>query len=97
MLGVLLTILPFGTVFGVKLLSFLAAVLLVALLTFLLGFTRPELRRGLRFVLLGTVLIYDFALRLMGRGPLFRRRARMWRQRLCKPVVRKAGCLPIRR
>ena len=67
-LGVLLTILPFGTVFGVKLLSFLAAVLLVALLTFLLGFTRPELRKGLRFVMLGTVLIYDFVLRMMGRG-----------------------------
>ena len=67
-LGVLLTILPFGTVFGVKFLSFLAAVLLVALLTFLLGFTRPELRKGLRFVMLGTVLIYDFALRMMGKG-----------------------------
>ncbi|WP_322890589.1 MULTISPECIES: DNA translocase FtsK [unclassified Yoonia] len=67
-LGVLLTVLPFGTVFGVKLLSFLAAVLMVALLTFLLGFTRPELRKGLRFVMLGTVLIYDFLMRMIGKG-----------------------------
>ncbi|WP_019956616.1 DNA translocase FtsK [Yoonia vestfoldensis] len=67
-LGVLLTVLPFGTVFGVKLLSFLAAILMVALLTFLLGFTRPELRKGLRFVMLGTVLIYDFLMRMIGKG-----------------------------
>jgi S-DNA-T family DNA segregation ATPase FtsK/SpoIIIE len=67
-LGVLLTVLPFGTVFGVKLASFLAAVLLVAMLTFLLGFTRPELRKALRFVMLGTVLIYDFLLRMIGKG-----------------------------
>ncbi|ART99520.1 DNA translocase FtsK [Yoonia vestfoldensis] len=67
-LGVLLTVLPFGTVFGVKFLSLLTAIVLVALLTFLLGFTRPELRKGLRFVMRGTVLIYDFALRMMGKG-----------------------------
>ncbi|MBQ2261756.1 MAG: DNA translocase FtsK [Loktanella sp.] len=67
-LGVLLTVLPFGTVLGVKLLSFFAAVLLVVMMIFLLGFTRPELRKAARFAMLGTVLIYDFALRLLGKG-----------------------------
>jgi len=67
-LGVLLTVLPFGTVFGVKLLSFLAAVVLVAMMTFLLGFTRPELRKAFRFAMLGTVLIYDFIMRVAGKG-----------------------------
>jgi S-DNA-T family DNA segregation ATPase FtsK/SpoIIIE len=67
-LGVLLTVLPFGTVVGVKLLSFVAGLVLIAVMTFLLGFTRPELRKAARFAGLGTVLIYDFLLRMAGRG-----------------------------
>ena len=43
-LGVILTIVPFSAVFGVKLLSFLTGLGLVALMAFALGFTRPELR-----------------------------------------------------
>ena len=67
-LGVILTIVPFGTIFGVKLLSLLSGVALLALMAFVLGFTRPEVKVAGRFALLGTVMLYAFALRLAGKG-----------------------------
>jgi len=67
-LGVILTIVPVGAIFGVKLLSLLTSVALLALLAFLLGFTRPELKIAGRFVLLGTVMLYDMLLRVLGKG-----------------------------
>ncbi|SHF04003.1 DNA translocase FtsK [Loktanella atrilutea] len=67
-LGMALTILPLGPVIGVKLLSLLLGAATVGLMAFGLGFTRPELRSGLRFVLMGTVMIYDMLLSLIGRG-----------------------------
>ncbi len=67
-LGVILTILPFGAAFGVKLLSLLSGVGLLALLAFALGFTRPELKVGGRFALLGTVMLYSGFLRLVGKS-----------------------------
>ncbi len=67
-LGMALTILPLGPVIGVKLLSLLLGVATVALLSFGLGFTRPELGTGVRFVLMGTVMIYDILLRVIGQG-----------------------------
>ena len=67
-LGVILTIVPFGTIFGVKLLSFLTGLGLVALMAFVLGFSREELRTGGRFVFIGTVMLYAMILRVLGKG-----------------------------
>ncbi|WP_375256219.1 DNA translocase FtsK 4TM domain-containing protein [Yoonia sp.] len=67
-LGVLILILPFGIAFSVKLLSLLTAVALLVFAAFALGFTRPELRAGGRFAVLGTVMLYALALRLIGKG-----------------------------
>ena len=67
-LGVILTLVPFGTVFGVKLLSLLSGVALLVLMAFVLGFIRPELKVAGRFALLGTVMLYSMLLRLVGKG-----------------------------
>ncbi|MFO8126695.1 DNA translocase FtsK 4TM domain-containing protein, partial [Yoonia sp.] len=67
-LGVILTIAPVGAIFGVKLLSFLTGVALLALIAFILGFTRPEMKAAGRFVLLGTVMLYAMLLRVLGKG-----------------------------
>ena len=62
-LGVILTVLPFGASFAVKSMSLVTGVAALMLLAFALGFSRPELRAGFRFVLVGTVVLYDFILR----------------------------------
>jgi S-DNA-T family DNA segregation ATPase FtsK/SpoIIIE len=67
-LGVILTIVPFGAIFGVKLLSLLTGVALLALMAFALGFTKPELKVAGRFILLGTVMLYALILRALGKG-----------------------------
>ena len=67
-LGVILTIVPFGTVIGVKLLSLFSGVALLALMAFVLGFTRPELKVAGRFALLGTVMLYAMILRVVGKS-----------------------------
>ncbi len=67
-LGVILTIVPFGAIFGVKLLSLLTGVALLALMAFVLGFTKPELKTAGRFILLGTVMLYAMILRVLGKG-----------------------------
>ncbi len=67
-LGVVLEILPFGPVFSVKMMSFLLGIGLVALLIFVLGFVKTELRTGLRIALLGCVMTYALILRVVGQG-----------------------------
>ncbi len=67
-LGVILTIIPFGTILGVKLFSLLSGIAVLALLAFVLGFTRPEVRAFARFVLLGTVMLYTLILRVLDGG-----------------------------
>ena len=57
-LSILLTILPIGSSFAVKLMSLIMALGTLALGAFVLGFTRPEIMRGLRFVLIGLVVAY---------------------------------------
>ncbi|MFA8443599.1 DNA translocase FtsK 4TM domain-containing protein [Yoonia sp.] len=66
-LGVILTIVPVGAIFGVKLLSLVTGVALLALMALVLGFTKPELKVAGRFVLLGTVMLYAALLRVMGK------------------------------
>jgi len=67
-LGGLLALLPFGLAFLVKFLSFLTALGMLALGAFVLGFTRTELSRIGRFLLVGMVLAYGTLASLMGRG-----------------------------
>jgi len=67
-MGVVLNVIPFATSFTVKILSLVLGVALMGLLAFALGFTRPELRLGLRYVLLGTVMLYSMILGVLGKG-----------------------------
>ena len=67
-LGALLALLPFSLAFLVKFLSFLTAVAMLGLGSFVLGFTRMELARIGRFLLVGLVLAYGALAALMGRG-----------------------------
>jgi len=67
-LGGLLALLPFGLAFLVKFLSFLTALAMVALGAFVLGFTRSELSRIGRFLLVGMILAYGTLASLTGRG-----------------------------
>ncbi|KUP95042.1 DNA translocase FtsK [Tritonibacter horizontis] len=67
-LGGLLALLPFSLAFLVKSLSFLTALGMLALGAFVLGFTRPELLRFGRFLLLGLILAYAALARALGQG-----------------------------
>lgn len=67
-LGGLLALLPFGLAFLVKFLSFLTAIAVLALGAFVLGFTRSEVTRIGRFLLIGLVLAYGALANLLGRG-----------------------------
>jgi DNA segregation ATPase FtsK/SpoIIIE, S-DNA-T family len=67
-LGAVLGVAPLPAAIGLKILAFLLAIASVALSLFALGFTKPELHRIGRFLLVGMVLLYDTGLRLMGRA-----------------------------
>jgi S-DNA-T family DNA segregation ATPase FtsK/SpoIIIE len=67
-LGALLGILPMGAGLSLKLLSLLAAVGLVALMLFVLGFDRRELRIIGRVLMVGSVLAYHRLAALLDRG-----------------------------
>ncbi|MCA0872686.1 DNA translocase FtsK 4TM domain-containing protein [Seohaeicola saemankumensis] len=67
-MGAMLTLLPVGSHFAVKLMSLVTAVAMLAIGAFVLGFTRAELSRGLRFVLIGVVMVYGLLMTLLGRG-----------------------------
>ncbi|MGR3627110.1 MAG: DNA translocase FtsK 4TM domain-containing protein, partial [Limimaricola sp.] len=74
-LGLLLTILPFGAGFGVNLLALLLGAGVVAAGAYVTGFTREETQSLWRLLLLGLVLAYALGLRLMGRGATVSMRA----------------------
>jgi len=65
-LAIVLTILPFGAGFAVKLFSLIMVVVMCAVMAFVLGFTRPELRVGARFLMLGLIMTYAALLRALG-------------------------------
>ena len=67
-MGALLTLLPIGSVLTVKLMSLLMALGILALGAFVLGFTKDELLRIGRFLLLGLVMIYAGIMTLLGKG-----------------------------
>ena len=65
-LAIVLTVLPFGAGFAVKLFSLIMFVTMLALMAFVLGFTRPELRAVGRFLMLGLIMTYAMILRALG-------------------------------
>ncbi|MEX0349295.1 MAG: DNA translocase FtsK 4TM domain-containing protein [Paracoccaceae bacterium] len=67
-MGALLTLLPIGSHFMVKLMSLLMALGMVALGAFVTGFTWPEIKRGLRAVGINLILGYGALMTLLGRG-----------------------------
>ncbi|RUS63393.1 DNA translocase FtsK [Pseudorhodobacter sp. E13] len=67
-LGALLAILPIGAGFGLKLLSVLFGAALLAMALYVTGFDMRELRKIGRFVALGTVTTYAFAMSLAGKS-----------------------------
>jgi S-DNA-T family DNA segregation ATPase FtsK/SpoIIIE len=66
--GALLTALPIGSHFAVKLMSLLMAGVMLVVGGFVLGFTRAEVSRVTRFLMVGIVLLYGAILALAGRG-----------------------------
>lgn len=67
-LGALLTILPVGASIGLKIMSFLMGLGVLALMLFVMGFTRPELSWVGRFLLVGIIVTYANLMNLLGRG-----------------------------
>ncbi|MGH1576878.1 DNA translocase FtsK [Planktotalea sp.] len=67
-LGAFLTFLPFSAAFGLKLVAFLLAIATVAMIAFVVGATREEIKEGARFLAIGVVVTYVIAMRLIGKG-----------------------------
>ncbi len=67
-LGTVLGILPLGASLGLKVLSLVLGIGVLGFGAFVLGFTRPELMRLARFLLIGVVLTYAWIMALAGRG-----------------------------
>ncbi|WP_299027302.1 DNA translocase FtsK [uncultured Sulfitobacter sp.] len=67
-MGVILTVLPIGSTFAVKLMSVVMGVGILALGAFVLGFTRHELLAFGRFLLVGTIMAYATLMNILGRG-----------------------------
>ncbi|MEM8731562.1 MAG: DNA translocase FtsK 4TM domain-containing protein [Pseudomonadota bacterium] len=67
-MGALLTLLPVGSHLAVKLTSLVMAGVTVLLGLFVTGFTRAELARFVRMILMGLVLCYSGLLSVVGKG-----------------------------
>eukprot|EP00095_Tigriopus_kingsejongensis_P001454 snap_masked-scaffold6842_size3559-processed-gene-0.0 protein:Tk01454 transcript:snap_masked-scaffold6842_size3559-processed-gene-0.0-mRNA-1 annotation:"cell division protein" len=67
-MGVILTVIPIGSTFTVKLMSLLMGAGILVFGAFVLGFTRNELTRFTRFLLVGTIMVYATLMNVLGRG-----------------------------
>ena len=67
-LGSLLGIVPVGAAIGLKLLSVLMGGAVLSILLFVMGFTMPEMKRFMRFLLVGIVITYAGIMSLMGKS-----------------------------
>ncbi|MGJ8545742.1 MAG: DNA translocase FtsK [Sulfitobacter sp.] len=67
-LGQILTVFPAAAVFSVKLMSLLMGAAILALGAFVLGFTKPELQRIARFLIIGVIMTYANLMNLLGKG-----------------------------
>ncbi|MEM9853906.1 MAG: DNA translocase FtsK 4TM domain-containing protein [Pseudomonadota bacterium] len=70
-LMMILQIAPGTAALGAKLVSLIAGVLIALFGAFVIGFTWPELYRLTRWMVVGLVLFYAFAMKLVGRGAKF--------------------------
>ncbi|MCK0149936.1 DNA translocase FtsK 4TM domain-containing protein [Marivita sp. S6314] len=68
MMGSVLTILPLGTTLALKLMMVLLGGIVLVMGAFVLGFTRVELARLARFLLVGVIMVYATLLSLLGKG-----------------------------
>ena len=68
MMGSVLTILPLGTTLALKLVMLLLGAIVLVMGAFVLGFTRAELLRMGRFLLVGVIMVYATLLSLLGKG-----------------------------
>ncbi|MFK7763526.1 MAG: DNA translocase FtsK [Roseobacter sp.] len=67
-MGALLTLLPVGSVVTVKIMSLLMAIGIIVFGGFVLGFTRVEVSRIGRFLVMGLVMLYAWLMQVLGRG-----------------------------
>ena len=67
-MGLILTILPIGSTFTIKLMSLLMGISILVFGAFVLGFTKTELQRIFRFMLVGVIMAYAGLMSLLGRG-----------------------------
>ncbi|MFM2354645.1 MAG: hypothetical protein RLZZ528_381 [Pseudomonadota bacterium] len=68
MLGALLGVAPVKASFGLKLLSLLIGIGTLAMMAFVTGFDRREIRAILRFLLIGSIMTYAWLVQVSGRG-----------------------------
>ena len=68
MMGSLLTILPLGTTLALKLMMLVLGAVVIVMGAFVLGFTKVELARLGRFLLVGVIMVYATILSLLGKG-----------------------------
>ncbi len=68
MMGSILTFLPLGTTFALKLMMLVMGAIVMVMGTFVLGFTKAELARLARFLLVGVIMVYATLLSLLGKG-----------------------------
>ena len=66
--SVILTLLPLGSAFSIKLVSFLMGVGILIFGAFVTGFTRPEVQSVSRFLFMGIVMAYAGFMTLLGLG-----------------------------
>ena len=67
-LGLMLTVLPIGSSFVIKLMSLLMAAGVLVFGAFVLGFTKTEMQKSVRFFFFGLVVAYAGLMALVGKG-----------------------------
>jgi S-DNA-T family DNA segregation ATPase FtsK/SpoIIIE len=67
-MGAVLTALPLGSSFAIKLMSLILGIGILAFGAFVLGFTKPELMRTGRFLMIGLIMLYAAFMTLLGKG-----------------------------
>jgi S-DNA-T family DNA segregation ATPase FtsK/SpoIIIE len=68
MMGSILTVLPLGTTLALKLMMVLLGGIVLVMGAFVLGFTRTELSRLARFLIVGVIMVYATLLSVLGKG-----------------------------
>jgi S-DNA-T family DNA segregation ATPase FtsK/SpoIIIE len=67
-LGAILGLAPISATLGLKILALLVFAAALAMALFVLGFDAAELRATGRFLLVGTIVAYDWLMRMLGQG-----------------------------